>query len=625
MKQEPISDSFIEKVIATIEKGSWLAKRLPRHGKISIEKQLPYLMVYRYPSREDDAATFKLVLSESSYLLTSRNDYETYQIRKLVKAIANKFSVLFRSFMLFEIWSADEEDDNTFKIKCPVDEAQSTVEILEQELQKVKRLYAFAKVEKECNDVRYPKGFEPLLSLEECKDIGILLIGLQVPSLFKDSLANQRYPLLFRRLQNLLSGVFKKTIYDFIRVQTTCPVSSYQKLGRRTLDRSVWHVDKELAAIEQSYQFLLLISPVNSQSEWLKFRKMKYSKNPEFHYRLLPVDPDELKRRLYKLNLKKIHDSAMAFLLRDKREELDKQITMLGERNSRSFMHNSIRLFNGIENRFVKIAEGLLASLDVTIEHAPKMMENREKPVGAKEFAKKAGEEFDHYRKIYPDFSSRIEVRDDLTGLMVSQGNLLIPSILKISRSRLQPLLQHEVGIHVLTYQNGTAQPFRQLYSGLAGYEELQEGLAVLSEYLVGGLDRPRLRLLAARVVAAHSVMEGAEFVETFRLLTGTYQFTPKTAFGIATRVFQGGGYIGDVIYLRGLTRLMKHLENGGELEPLFIGKIAEKHISVMHELQEREVLKPVPLVPRYLDLPSVRKRLDKVKKGIQLINLLEK
>ncbi len=37
---------------------------------------------------------------------------------------------------------------------------------------------------------------------------------------------------------------------------------------------------------------------------------------------------------------------------------------------------------------------------------------------------------------------------------------------------------------------------------GLAGYEETQEGLAVLAEFLVGGLSPHRLRQLAVRVVA---------------------------------------------------------------------------------------------------------------------------
>ena len=85
----------------------------------------------------------------------------------------------------------------------------------------------------------------------------------------------------------------------------------------------------------------------------------------------------------------------------------------------------------------------------------------------------------------------------------------------------------------MLTYYNGRAQPFRQLYSGLAGYDALQEGLAVLAEYLVGGLTRPRLRLLAARVLAAQSVTDGASFVDCFRQLEGQ-GFDQRTAFGIA-------------------------------------------------------------------------------------------
>jgi hypothetical protein len=80
----------------------------------------------------------------------------------------------------------------------------------------------------------------------------------------------------------------------------------------------------------------------------------------------------------------------------------------------------------------------------------------------------------------------------------------------------------------VLTYYNGRAQPLRQLYTGLAGYDELQEGLAVLAEYLADGLDASRMRVLAARVVAAHSVEHGATFTDTFRMLTRSRYDVPR-------------------------------------------------------------------------------------------------
>lgn len=39
----------------------------------------------------------------------------------------------------------------------------------------------------------------------------------------------------------------------------------------------------------------------------------------------------------------------------------------------------------------------------------------------------------------------------------------------------------------------------------------------MLSEYLVGGLSKPRLRLLAGRVWAVHMMLE-ATFIDTFKL-----------------------------------------------------------------------------------------------------------
>ncbi len=86
-------------------------------------------------------------------------------------------------------------------------------------------------------------------------------------------------------------------------------------------------------------------------------------------------------------------------------------------------------------------------------------------------------------------------------GLMVSGDQLLIGGRTRIPRRRVEALLQHEIGTHLITRYNGHHQPFRQLEVGLAGYDGFQEGLAVLAEYLVGGLSRFRMRVLAARVV----------------------------------------------------------------------------------------------------------------------------
>jgi len=209
---------------------------------------------------------------------------------------------------------------------------------------------------------------------------------------------------------------------------------------------------------------------------------------------------------------------------------------------------------------------------------------------------------------------------------MASRGHLLINKTIKIPVSRVEALIAHEVDTHIVTYYNGQAQPFRQLYVGLPNYDELQEGLAVLAEYLVGGLNRPRLRLLAARVVAAKSMIDGASFIDVFHQLNGTYNFEQKTAFTITMRIFRSGGLTKDAVYLRGLLKLLEYLKAGGELETLYIGKFGLEHLSLIKELQSRKILTPPPLRPHFLDNPESKERIKMLYSGnVTVLDLVEK
>ena len=210
-------------------------------------------------------------------------------------------------------------------------------------------------------------------------------------------------------------------------------------------------------------------------------------------------------------------------------------------------------------------------------------------------------------------------------GVLVSQGNLLLNRNQKIAENRVEALLAHEVSTHILTYFNGQAQPFHQLYGGLPDYEELQEGLAVLAEYLTGGLTVPRLRMLAARVVAAGMITDGAEFAEVFNVLYKNYGFAQRTAFNISLRIFRGGGLLKDMVYLRGLMRVLDYLGNGGAFEPLLLGKFGADHLHIIRELQWRKVLVEPSLTPRYLGKPEVKEKLERVQQGLSLQDLIER
>jgi uncharacterized protein (TIGR02421 family) len=613
MSSTAVDSALIERILRGFRTDAHVRVRLPDGGVINLDRKLPYLFVYRQPPEREDAGTHRLVLGEASYLVALGSDVE--DAHTAVAALAGAATSELDSFLIVEIWSGDPESTE-FVVHAPTGAAAGTVDALSRGLTQMSAPDVRTSVAVQQTDARHPPDLPPLLSAQECWDMGCLLVGLEVPPIFRDPATGALYPVFLRRLRHLLSGVLRQAAFEFARVQTSAGFESYRAVGPRRFGTEVAEADAALTEIETSYQLLLLVSPVNIKEAWIQFRDSGFEREPTFRYRLLPVDPDALKKRLFNVDLEPVADPAMAFLLRDKRDELDRQITLIAERNTEGFRYASIRLYGAVDELLLNVARDVL---DVVPLPGPSRSRTR---VSAAEFATAARAELDHYRSACPELAAEVQVRSDIVGLMVSQGNLLIGEGLSLRPGRVPPLLHHEVGTHVLTYYNGRAQPLRQLYTGLAGYDELQEGLAVLSEYLAGALDPARMRVLAARVVAAHSVEQGATFIDTFRLLE-KHGLRAGTAFDIAERVHAGGGFTRDLIYLRGLLRLVEYLRAGGALEPLYIGKIAAKHVDIIEELRARGYLRQPPLLPRLFAEPDTARRIDALREGLPLTQMV--
>jgi uncharacterized protein (TIGR02421 family) len=375
-------------------------------------------------------------------------------------------------------------------------------------------------------------------------------------------------------------------------------------------------VDARLTEIERRVDLLLNLTPVNAAEAWTDFERSHFGTAPTLRLRPLEFQPDLVRRELYSLEIENVTDPALHTLFRAKRDEIARQITALEDRDTSRFVFGSLQLYGGITPALACAAEDLLEAVPAP---APSTQS-----VTAGAFAEAARGEFDRYRAVYRDFPVHIEVRDDISELMVSFGRLLIPEAAAFRADRVEPLLHHEIGTHVVTYQNGARQPLTLLTIGLPGYDETQEGLAVLAEYLTGGLDPRRLRVLAARVVAIGKMLDGAEFLEIFESLRGDYGMPTRTAWSIAIRVVVGGGSVKDAIYLRGITRLLEALAEGSSLEVLFVGKLALDHIPLVQDLLEREVLEAPWVRPRWLDVPGARERLDRLRAGVSVRDLYE-
>ena len=375
-------------------------------------------------------------------------------------------------------------------------------------------------------------------------------------------------------------------------------------------------VDARLTEIERAVNMLLNITPVNAAQAWADFERSDFATVPTLRLRPLEFEPDMVRRDLYNLEIENITDPALHTLFRAKRDEIARQITALEDRDTSRFVYASLQLYGGIAQPLASAAEELLETIPAEAPSTPS--------VTAGAFADAAREEFDRYRAVYPDFPSRVEVRDDISELMVSFGRLLIPEAAALRADRVEPLLHHEIGTHVVTYQNGARQPLTLLTVGLPGYDETQEGLAVLAEYLTGGLDPRRLRVLAARVVAIGKMLDGAGFLQIFDSLRNEHRIPARTAWSIAIRVVLGGGSVKDAIYLRGITRILEALADDCSLDVLFVGKLSLDQVPMIQDLLDREVLQPPWVRPRWLDVPGAQERLDKLRGGVSVTALYE-
>lgn len=442
-------------------------------------------------------------------------------------------------------------------------------------------------------------------------------LSLGLPQVYRVPHSQGIYPQVF---QNLESGVFDallKSFAAFIAATNRAPAPHPRTLGRSSFVHAALAADEALDAISRSFDFLLGVSPINSGDAFAGFMADKARKTPVFRYRPLSVDVDEAKRAVYSIDLRSVEDPVLESIFREKQHELDLQLTLLRTRNTPDFRHGSRMLYGGVDPALLQLAEAVLEGVTDDRGVPPEM-------IGPARIKQAAEALLGAYQQVAPEFGAQVEVRDDLgPGLMVSGTTLLISSATRMPAHRLDALLQHEVSVHVLTCVNGRQQGLQVFGNGLAAYEGIQEGLGVFAEYASGGLTRARMRLLAARVVAVHAMLEGAEFIDTWRLLRDRHGFQAQTAFSIATRVHRSGGLTKDAIYLRGMSEVFDMVTRGQDLTPFWCGKIAPRHIPIVDDLRVRGILRAPLVVPQFLSRPDSQARIARITQGIPFIDLL--
>ena len=374
------------------------------------------------------------------------------------------------------------------------------------------------------------------------------------------------------------------------------------------LDPVARRADDAFFAIEVEIDWLSALSPTGNHARWEAFVESGYRRAPPLTYAPHKVDFEDLRARLMRCDLDRIEHPLIELLLREKRSELQRQIDLVALREEDGFVQASIALFGAPDPVLLGHSQVILEGVPVDV--APTA------PAGAAELAVAALAARDAYRAIDPDFEFGLVVEADInSSLMVNHGDLWIDADTTVPGNQVAALIAHEVGTHVVTRHNGRRQPLRQLETGLPDYDELQEGLATLAEWLAGSLPAPRLRVLAGRVIAADMAIAGEKVETIFACLHDEHDIPPHTAFDTAVRALRGGGLTKDAVYLAGLVDLLAWLAQGHDIAPLYAGKFALAQLPTITKLTEDGVLLPPAVLPLHLTAEGCAERLDRARK----------
>lgn len=424
-----------------------------------------------------------------------------------------------------------------------------------------------------------------------------LVLATEIKKIYCNESNGNDYPLVINDLEEEFKRIIINTSYFFTENQLKLKVKRKSLLTFGIEDK-LKKVDKALYQLTKKLEVLSYVTPLNLESEQKKFLKKNGDENPNFKYRQIIDHPFEFKRKLYSLKLEDIKDVSIANLYSDVIQSYSDKIDMLNTIGTNKFFFNSLRYFGQPTENDLRNAHFILNCPDD---------EQESEMVDVEEIKLIFEKEISNY-----GFEADVEITKNITAeIMVLnfRKKVLLKKGCKLSLDSVKALVHHEIGVHMVTTMNAVNQSLNIFKLGFPNNTYTQEGIAVLTEYLSGHLTIRRLKELALRVVGVDLMINGLDFKAVYHEMVHSYYLKPKDAFILTTRIFRGGGFTKDHLYLKGFIRILKLWEAGKSLSPLLLGKNSIQYYDIYKEMIARELAKSPDFITSILSNPVKSKK----------------
>jgi len=309
-------------------------------------------------------------------------------------------------------------------------------------------------------------------------------------------------------------------------------------------------------------------TPTNLQEQKEKFILAEGKYIPEFTYEALPFSPEDLKDELKGIE---IPDIPLGHLFKRKKQEIFEKLAFFEafEKQDTSSMElYSGKIFGDITPENVLFSKQVLEEKQEIVPEE-ELLDFAEMEAFVKRFNYIYGIKT---RFIEGNLPARFTMKGD--ELIVREG-------VQIGKRELRSIVAHEVEGHYLRKLNGREQVLSIFSRGTANYTETEEGIAIYNQSrFIGPKDRKFYS-----IYERYFFLEYARKHSYRRLLTKLleyYNHDYEKVFTYILRLKRGwknitksGVFMKDTVYVNGFLKIEDFLNAGGNLEDLYIGKVA--------------------------------------------------
>ena len=504
---------------------------------------------------------------------------------RIIHSLISYLEAKYRSLLVFDIHSFNyrrlENEAPVFNLGTELVNKESNRKYIEHWLNQL-RQFRLPNIDVTVAENNIFKGNGYLLSYITSNFNNTLVLATEVKKIYCDEENGEVYPLIIEKL----AGHFKKGILNtaafFTRHNTSLVFHKNNKLLSSELDKDLLKVDKRLFHVARTFEILNYVNPVNIDQARKDFFKSKYKRNPVFKYKQLSLNPFEFKRELYNIPVEDIHDISIRLLYQDVIDSYADKVDIISSIGTGRFLYNSLRYFGepGVDD--IDNARYIMHCSATADE--PEIL-NLDSNAVAGYFS----QEIQKY-----GFECKLEITRNIIAkvlILNTRKTIRIRKDAMFSDKTLHALTEHEVGVHMLTTINSRLHPLNIFRLGTPVNTHTQEGLAILSEYLSGNMSVKRLQILALRVLVIEMMLRGYDFSQTFHAIMDVGDLNETQAFYITARIFRGGGFTKDYLYLTGFRDVLKYYKQNNDLTSLLVGKTSLQYKNLITEMIDRKLI----------------------------------